>query len=339
MLVVLMKEKFVKSQHYDKKMFRLMAILNQLGTAGFVKTSDLAKEFNTNIRTVQRDIALLNGVGFPLVGEDGKYSFVEGFALRKIRVTTEEKYILTLLCRIFSGVDGPLQESARNLLNKVLVQSNKKEDADIDLPERKRIILERQMEDLSKKVQVYCQDDPHSESFEAEIERIVVQWDETVRKINLAEDAGLKIERQLDHEKPYLFCSVFVPVEYIRIPSDNLMSGDKREHFRINFIKQQPDSIWNRFRIKAEVDLFYKFFGPFIKPKRFTCFDELMKRFGFPMDRKLVNYEYSYGNEEFLISRLNIGWERKVDIPEEELKTCGRKKGLGWRAGGRLEIF
>ncbi|MEI8012322.1 MAG: HTH domain-containing protein [Candidatus Omnitrophota bacterium] len=329
----------MKNKHYDKKMYRLIAILNQLNSARFVRTRDLAEEFNTDIRTIQRDISLLNMAGFPLDGEDGKYSFGEGFSLKKIKVTPEEKYLITLLCGIFSGANGPLQESSKNLLNKVLVQSNGRDDEGIDLSDRKRTIIEEQVKDLSKKVQVYCQDEPRSKSFDEEVDRFVIRLEEIAHDIKKNEGIELKVERQLDHEAPLLVCSVFVPVKYIEIPEKDLIFGDKLEPFKINFTKISPDSIWNRFRIEARVRLFYKFYGPFIEPKKFTCFDGLMGRFGFPMDRKVVTYESSAGTEDLLISHLTISWEKKVDIPEEEMKSAGRKKMVGWKHGKGLEIF
>ena len=287
----------MKSKQYDKKMFRLIAILNQLNTSGFVKTVDLAKEFNTNIGTIQRDIALLNEVGFPMIGEYGKYTFMEGFSLRKIKVTPEEKYLLTLLCRIFSGDDTPLHKSSQNLLNKVLVESKGKNDSDVDLPNRKRVILERQIEDLSKTVQVGCQDDPCSESFEREVEMLDVHLKNECKAIKIKDGFDLKVVPELNHKEPRLFCSVLVPRKYIQLPSTALVSGgDRPEPFQIDFQRMPPDAIYDMFYIEANINLITNLFGPFIEPKKFTCFDVLMGRFGFPVKNKLVDYEYSYAN-------------------------------------------
>ena len=329
----------MKNKHYDKKMHRLIAILNQLDKARFVKTRDLAEEFNTDIRTIQRDIALLNVAGFPLVGEDGKYSFYEGFSLKKIKVTPEEKYLLTLLCGIFSGANGPLQEFSRNLLNKVLVESNNKEAGDIDLADRKRVIIERQIGDFSKKIQVYCQDEPYAKSFEKELDNFVLQLNKVSDEIKKKEGVDIRVERVLDHEAPFLFCSIFIPMDYIKIPEGGMLSvGKDREPYKINLLRGTPDTVWNQFRVEARMTLTYKFYGPFLEPKQFTCFDGLMQRFGFPMDRKHVSYDYSYGNAEFLLSCLTFYWDKKIEIPEEEKKAAGRKKVWGFKAG-KVEIF
>ena len=102
----------------DKRILRLVSILNQLNKYRYVKTTELAKEFNTTTRTVQRDIALLDQAGFPLASgrEAGEHKFMEGFSLRKITVSPEEKYLLTILYRLFAGAEGPLQASANALL-------------------------------------------------------------------------------------------------------------------------------------------------------------------------------------------------------------------------------
>ena len=69
-----------KNTSYDKKVFRLFFILNQLDSRKKISTGELAKEFNVSLRTVQRDIVLLNTTGFPIISlEKGYHSFMEGF--------------------------------------------------------------------------------------------------------------------------------------------------------------------------------------------------------------------------------------------------------------------
>ena len=56
----------MKNKNYDKKIFRLVSILNKLNGGGKVRSIELAEEFNVSIRSVQRDLDLLNLTGFPL---------------------------------------------------------------------------------------------------------------------------------------------------------------------------------------------------------------------------------------------------------------------------------
>ena len=74
----------MKNRTYDKKIFRLMYILNQMNSCGRVRTAELAQEFAITKRTVQRDISLLLEVGFPLVMDGNEHRLVAGFSLRKL---------------------------------------------------------------------------------------------------------------------------------------------------------------------------------------------------------------------------------------------------------------
>ena len=82
-----------KDKNYDKKIFRIIRILNKLDSCGKVSTRLLAKEFNVNIRSIQRDLQLIITAGFPLVSDEenkGEYRFFEGFSLKKMMLSEEE---------------------------------------------------------------------------------------------------------------------------------------------------------------------------------------------------------------------------------------------------------
>lgn len=125
----------VKNKNYDKKIFRLVSILNKLNGGGKVRSSALAEEFNVNIRSVQRDLDLLNLTGFPLdTPEKGVYSFMPGFSLRKLMLTDEEASLLTFFHEIADSLGKNFSESFRSLVSKVLA---KEEDSPfyVKLPE------------------------------------------------------------------------------------------------------------------------------------------------------------------------------------------------------------
>lgn len=48
---------------YDRKLFRLFFVLNELSTNRIARTRDLAEELNVSARTVQRDVELLQMMG------------------------------------------------------------------------------------------------------------------------------------------------------------------------------------------------------------------------------------------------------------------------------------
>ncbi len=113
----------MKSQNYDKRIFRFLSILNRLDSGKSVSTPNIAKEFNVSLRTIQRDVELLNLTGFPLVAKTkGTYSFVDGFSLKRSMVTNEEASLLSLMFDIAKSLGGSFEDSFRGIISKVLNQ-------------------------------------------------------------------------------------------------------------------------------------------------------------------------------------------------------------------------
>ena len=112
-----------KDRNYDKKVFRLISILNKLDREGKVYSRELSDEFNVSMRTIQRDLELLNMTGFLLDCPDkGLYKFSDGFSLKKMKLTNEEASLLTVLFEMTKSLGGSFEESFRRLLAKVLSQ-------------------------------------------------------------------------------------------------------------------------------------------------------------------------------------------------------------------------
>lgn len=111
----------MKTKSYDKKIFRLWTILNKLDTGGQIFTSKLAQDFNVSIRSVQRDVELLNMVGFPVVScGKGCYGFVEGFSLKRIMISEEDASLLSFLYEIAKSLGGKFENSFNGILKKIL---------------------------------------------------------------------------------------------------------------------------------------------------------------------------------------------------------------------------
>lgn len=128
-----------KNTSYDKKVFRLFSILNQLDSRKRVSTGELAREFNVSLRTVQRDIVLLNTTGFPISSlEKGYHSFMEGFSLKKMMLTKEEASLLSFLHDISKSLGEKFEDSFSNILKKVV---SKEQDSAfyVKLPEGSKI--------------------------------------------------------------------------------------------------------------------------------------------------------------------------------------------------------
>jgi predicted DNA-binding transcriptional regulator YafY len=112
-----------RKKEYDKKIFRLMYMLNSFESKGKISVKELAKEFQVSERTVQRDLDLLNRTGFPLTyAGRGCHSFVEGFSLKRSMVSSEEASLLSFLYEIAKSLGSDFEDSFSNILKKVLYQ-------------------------------------------------------------------------------------------------------------------------------------------------------------------------------------------------------------------------
>jgi len=110
-----------KSRDYDKKIFRLLTVLNRLDAGEKLATRQLAEEFNISIRSVQRDLELLGRAGFLLTSpEKGTHAFEEGFSLKKMHLTNEEASLLTFLYEIAKSLGDKFEKSFHDILKKVI---------------------------------------------------------------------------------------------------------------------------------------------------------------------------------------------------------------------------
>ena len=68
------------------KIKRLMYIANELDN-GQIKLSSVADNLGVSVRTIQRDIQILESGGFAISPlSRGTYSFVDGFYLKKMKI-------------------------------------------------------------------------------------------------------------------------------------------------------------------------------------------------------------------------------------------------------------
>jgi len=117
-----------KNSSYDKKIFRLLRILNKLDADKRVKTAQLSGEFNVSLRTVQRDIDLLGQAGFALQpGDRGEYSFMEGCSLRQMPLSCEEASLLIFLCEVAKSMGGVFETSFRSIFHKVMLSGKRRD--------------------------------------------------------------------------------------------------------------------------------------------------------------------------------------------------------------------
>jgi len=108
--------------NYDKKIFRLLSILNKLDRGGKVFVKSLAEEFNVNVRSVQRDLKLLGEAGFPVdkAPETGAYIFYEGFQIGKSSLTEKEWALLLSFEDMAKKIGSPFDGLMRSIVQKNL---------------------------------------------------------------------------------------------------------------------------------------------------------------------------------------------------------------------------
>lgn len=110
-----------KARSYDKKIFRLWSILNRLDSGKKVYTSKLAQDFNVSVRSAQRDMELLNMVGF-LVESCGKgcYKFTDGFSLGRMMLSEEDASLIAFMYDISMSLGSKFEDSFNAFLKKIL---------------------------------------------------------------------------------------------------------------------------------------------------------------------------------------------------------------------------
>ena len=102
------------------KISRLMYILNEFDK-GEVCLPDIAEDLGVTLRTVQRDLHILEDAGFPFANtKKGAYCFVEGFSLQRMRLMAKEAAMLALMGDIAHSLGGGSAETYQDLRNKIL---------------------------------------------------------------------------------------------------------------------------------------------------------------------------------------------------------------------------
>jgi len=170
-----------KKGDYDKRIYRLLYILNRLDSGRKVLSRELAEEFNVSIRSIQRDIAILTSTGFLIHSSSkGVYAFEEGFSLKKMKLTNEEASLLTFLWEVSQSLGGKFSDSFRNILKKA-VQQEYESPFYVKMPEGVRLDkklpfmedLETAIEDFQQIDISYCQPDKPVKAFRLDPLKII----------------------------------------------------------------------------------------------------------------------------------------------------------------------
>ncbi len=102
---------------YDKILTRLTVILSKLNGGEALSVKELAQEFNTSDRTIQRDFNE-RLISFPIYQENKKWKMQDGYKIEKTK-SLEDEIVLDIIEKITEGIGGHFSIKARNLLSKI----------------------------------------------------------------------------------------------------------------------------------------------------------------------------------------------------------------------------
>jgi len=104
-----------------KRLTRLSAILLQLQTRRIVSSAELADKFGVSVRTIYRDIRVLEQTGVPIAATEGKgYSLAEGYKIPPIMFSEEEANALITASQLLKlNKDSSLTGAFEKALDKV----------------------------------------------------------------------------------------------------------------------------------------------------------------------------------------------------------------------------
>ena len=102
---------------YDKILTRLTVILSKLNDGEALSVKQLAEEFNTSERTIQRDFNE-RLVSFPIYQEKKKWKMQDGFKLEKTQ-SIEDEIILDIIEKITESIGGKFATKSHRLLSKI----------------------------------------------------------------------------------------------------------------------------------------------------------------------------------------------------------------------------
>ena len=100
-----------------RKLRRLTVILSKLNDGEALSVKELAKEFKTSDRTIQRDFNE-RLVSFPIYQENKKWKMQNGFRVEKTK-SLEDEIVLDIIEKITEGIGGRFSTKAQKLLSKI----------------------------------------------------------------------------------------------------------------------------------------------------------------------------------------------------------------------------
>ena len=306
----------MSAKSHDKRIFRLLYALGRLNSGGPVKTSELAEEFNVSLRTVQRDLELLNMTGFPLESVSGGYRFVEGFSLQRVVVSPEEKFLLGLFYRLFSGAGMPFDAVAREFISKTLLIASESESPEPEMfTESQRRSITKEIVFLSGMLGEKMASGEYPPSFLQKAEESLSEIEDKVKKLEAREKAGLMFSRGKNTFDGTPSAVITAPDEYFgeEYLSSDFCEGKGRE-FNIRFYPPYGVSGKTRcvLRTSARFDPGASGTGDV------SFFDGFASYLGFKAESKNIRYSVSRRGER-VFALASARWEKRIPAGDSEI--------------------
>jgi predicted DNA-binding transcriptional regulator YafY len=144
------------------RLIRLTNILIHLQTKRKITAQELADKFDISLRTVYRDIRVLEEAGVPVIGEAGTgYSLMEGYRIPPVMFNEQEiNALLTAKKLLQKNTDKSFAENLDSIITKIkaIIRYSEKEKAEI----------------LEERVQVFADEKPASTNFLSTIQSAIV---------------------------------------------------------------------------------------------------------------------------------------------------------------------
>lgn len=104
-----------------KRISRLTAMLTQLQTKRVITSTALAEKFGVSIRTIYRDIRMLEQAGVPISVSNGKgYSLMEGYRIPPVMFTENEaNALITVEQVILKNSDSSIVKAYSDAISKI----------------------------------------------------------------------------------------------------------------------------------------------------------------------------------------------------------------------------
>jgi predicted DNA-binding transcriptional regulator YafY len=104
-----------------RRISRLTAILTLLQSKRILTSTTLAEKFGVSIRTIYRDIKVLEQAGVPILTEDGKgYALMDGYRIPPVMFTEDEaNALITIEQVVMKNRDSSLINAYGEAINKI----------------------------------------------------------------------------------------------------------------------------------------------------------------------------------------------------------------------------